>query len=245
MTTPCNLSIIIPAYNEARTIPSMAARVTQYLEGLPLSWELILVNVGSQDTTAEEQPSAPRAIGPDRVRLLQHPRNLGKGAAVRTGVLDSKGQFVVFLDAAGATPIEELGKFLPGLQNGADVVVGSRRIAGATIRQHQPRLRQWLGAGYTWLTNRLVAPGISDLPCGVKALRREAAHRIFSRMRVTGWSFDAELFYLARRFGYRVIQIPVTWTDQPNTKVRLSRHALTSLWELLRIRWTDLTGGYR
>ena len=244
-THPCNLSVVIPAFNEQGRIRPALQAITRYLEGLPLSWEIIVVDDGSRDHTAAEAELAIRAMLPEQIRLLRHPRNLGKGASVRTGVLASHGQFVLFCDADGATPIEELGKFLPALQAGADVVAGSRRIAGSQIEQHQRRLRQGMGAVYTSLTNWLVAPGISDITCGFKALRRPAAQAIFGRMQVTGWSFDAELFYLARRFKFQIVEIPVTWCDRPNTKVRLLRDAITSFCELLRIRWRALTGCYR
>ena len=246
METPCNLSVVIPAYNEAHTIYATLMTVARYLAGLPLSWEILIVNDGSQDETAAQVREAAQAwMAPERIRLLEHARNLGKGAAVRTGVLATHGQFILFYDADGATPIEELAKFLPKLQDGADVVVGSRRIPGAQVRKPQPWLRQSLGRIYTGLTNLAVSARVSDITCGFKMLNRSAAQAIFSRMAITGWSFDAELFFLAHRMGYRVVEVPVVWFDQPNTKVRMLRHGITSFCELVRIRWRALTGGYR
>ena len=240
---PCDLSVIIPAYNEQRAIRGAMAAARRYLESLPLSWELLVVDDGSRDRTADEAKQA-AAEAPENICVLRHPRNFGKGAAVRTGVLASRGQFILFCDADGATPIEEFGKFLPALRDGADIAVGSRRIRGAQIARHQRPIRQALGAGYTRLTNWLVAPGISDITCGFKALRRQAAQAIFPHMCVFGWSFDAELFFLARRMKFRITEIPVTWTDQPNSKVRLGRDAVGSLLELLKIRWRALAGRY-
>ncbi len=242
---PCQLSIIIPAYNEAGTIRQALVTTVRYLTGCPGSWEILIVNDGSQDATAAEAAAGAAALAPQQIRLLHHPRNLGKGAAVRTGALASKGAWVLFCDADGATPIEEFGKFLPHLQAGADLVVGSRRITGARVNRHQPWLRQSLGWCYTRLTNLLIAQRVSDITCGFKALQRPAAQAIFARARLTGWSFDAEMFFLARRLGYRVVEVPIVWADQPNTKVRLARATITSLGELLRIRWYALTGRYR
>lgn len=240
-----DLSIVIPCYNEARTIAATLETVTRWLAGTTWSWEILVVNDGSRDATASETIRAARALAPEQIRLLEHPENRGKGAAVRTGVLASTGRAVLLYDADGATPIGEAAQCLPHLAQGADVVAGSRRIAGSMIRRHQPRVRQILGACYTVLTNWLIAAHVSDITCGFKLLRGEAAHAIFSRMQVTGWSFDAELFYLARRLGYRIVEAPVSWTHQPNTKVRLLRDAAASFVELLAIRWRAFRGGYR
>ena len=240
-----DLSIVIPCYNEARTIAGTLETVTRWLAGTAWSWEILVVNDGSRDATASETIRAARALAPRQIRLLEHAENRGKGAAVRTGVLASTGRAVLLYDADGATPIGETAKCLPYLNQGADLVAGSRRIAGSTIRRHQPWVRQILGACYTVLTNWLVAGRVSDITCGFKLLRGEAAHAIFSRMRVAGWSFDAEVFYLARRLGYRIVEVPVIWTDQPNTKVRLLRDAAASFTELLAIRWRAFRGEYR
>ncbi len=247
MTTapPCDLSVVVPAYQEAGTIRHPLTTIARYLDTLPWSWEILVVNDGSQDATAAEAEAGAAVLGPQHIRVLHHPHNLGKGAAVRTGVLASAGERILFCDADGATPIEELRKFLPALEHGADLVVGSRRIAGAQIQRHQQRLRQFCGRIYTHLTNCLLTSNVSDITCGFKLFRRPAAQEIFRRGRVTGWSFDAELFYLAHALGYRVVEVPVTWAHQPNTKVRVLRDAVTSFLELLRIRWRALCGQYR
>lgn len=240
----CDLSVVIPAYQEARAIAATLETVTRYLTDSDWSWEILVVNDGSRDATAAETVRAARTLAPRQIRLLEHPGNLGKGAAVRTGVLASTGRAVLFYDADGATPIGELAKCWLPLQQGADVVVGSRRLAGASIERSQPWIRRRLGAGYVWLTNALMGVRVSDITCGFKLLRGEAARAIFTRMRVAGWSFDAELFYLARRLGCRIVEVPVTWTHQPDTKVRLGRDVIASLVELLHIRWRALNGAY-
>ncbi|MBI4227233.1 MAG: glycosyltransferase family 2 protein [Candidatus Omnitrophica bacterium] len=240
-----DLSIVIPAYNEAKTIAATLDTVTRYLAGTSRSWEILVVNDGSRDATVAETIRAARALAPRQIRLLEHPHNRGKGAAVRTGVLASTGRFIVFYDADGATPISELANVMPQLERGAAVVTGSRRIAGAAVRRHQPWLRRALGTCYVGLTQRLIGVRVSDITCGFKALRHDAAKAIFARLRTDGWSFDAEMFWLARRLGYDVAEVPITWTDQPNTKVRMGRAVFTSLWELLRIRWAAWRGDHR
>lgn len=240
-----DISLVIPAYNEARTIRRAIVDAAACLSTLAERWEMVIVNDGSRDATAAEAARGIADVAPRPVRLLEHPVNQGKGAAVRTGVLAAEGRAVAFCDADGATPIAELGPALAALRGGADLVAGSRRIAGASVRRRQPRLRQWCGAIYTRLANWLLVPGVSDVTCGFKALRRAAAQAIFRRMRVPGWSFDAELLFLARRLGYRIVEIPVQWADQPHTKVRVGRDAVRSFQELLAIRWRAWRGGYR
>ena len=244
-TDVCNLTVVIPAYNEGHRIQQALLKNAQYLAALPLSWEMVVVDDGSTDETKAQVKIAERKLAPEPIRFIEHPRNQGKGAAVRTGVLAAHGQYVLFCDADGATPIDELSKFLPELQKGTDVVVGSRRIDGSQIQRHQNSIRQFCGAMYTKITNFLVAPGIADITCGFKALQRQAAKQIFSKMTLNGWSFDAELFFLARYFKLKVVQVPISWSDQPNTKVRVFKDAITSFCELLLIRFRALKGDYR
>ena len=193
----CAVSVVIPAFREVETLAAALTTTAHYLESLHRPWEILVVDDGSPDETAAVAEQTAARLAPGHIRVLRHPRNLGKGAAVRTGVLASAGDVVLFCDADGATPIAEFGKLAAALDAGADVAVGSRRVAGANIQRHQPWLRESLGACYTRLANLLVAPGITDITCGFKAFRRAAALDVFSHTSATGWSFDAELFHVA------------------------------------------------
>ncbi|MBI4313195.1 MAG: glycosyltransferase family 2 protein [Candidatus Omnitrophica bacterium] len=238
------LSIVIPAYNEAAVIRPALLATAGYLEKQALPWEIIVVNDGSRDATLLEAEKVAADLGKQKVKVLSHPKNRGKGSAVKTGVLAAAGEIVLFCDADGATPIEELARFLPRFKNGADLVVGSRRLSQSQIKQRQRRLRQWMGTVYVRLTRLLIGVRVSDITCGFKALRRPVAQDLFSRMRIEGWSFDAEMFFLARKKGYGVVEMPIQWADRPSTKVRLLKDAARSFGELLKIRLQDSLGKY-
>lgn len=237
------LTVLIPAYNEGPRITQAIRGTAEYLRRQPYTWELLVVDDGSRDDTAQrvaaEQGPCPQ------LRWVRHETNQGKGAAVRTGLGAAAGENVLFCDADGATPIRELERFLPPLRNGADLVAGSRRMAGSRIHAHQRRLRRFLSTGYRWLCRLLISPGISDTTCGFKLLSRRACELFPTRMSVRAWSFDAELFAIARAHRLKVVQVPVEWTDQGKTKVRLKQDMVGSFLELLQIVARSAAGRYR
>ncbi len=233
-TEPVYLSLIIPAFNEEARIGKSLERISDFLQSQPYFYELIIVDDGSLDRTV------------DLVRELfgRHPRvsihrqshNLGKGEAVRRGMLLGKGEYLFFSDADLAVPIETLSLFLSHLEKDCDVAIGTRQKSGAVIEVHQPIYREFMGKAYTRLSNWILGLSVSDFTCGFKGFRREAARELFSRQQLKGWSFDAEILYLARLKGYRVLEIPVRWRNDQATKVRLWRDAIASFLGLIRIR---------
>jgi len=228
------ISAVIPVYNEAACLPASASQIVAALEATARPWELVLVDDGSSDGTAAIV--ARLSAGDARVRGLQHERNRGKGAAVRTGVLATRGDAVLFCDADMSTPPDTLGRFLAALDEGADVVIGNRKSPEATIERWQPALRTWLGLGYTRLANAVMGLSIPDYTCGFKLLRGEPARRVFAEMETTGWSFDVELLARAARAGLRIEAIPVRWHHVADTRVRILRDTIRSFWELVAIR---------
>lgn len=232
-----HLSLIIPAYNEAGRIGRTLQAVLAYLRQQPYESELIVVDDGSTDGTAE----LVRCTAPE-VLLVQLPRNRGKGAAVRQGMLAARGRYRVFTDADLSTPIEELARMLECLERGADVCVGSRELDPSTVRRPQPAYRRWMGRLFRRLVQWLVfrefpqLRAIEDTQCGFKGFRAEAAERLFRCARLDGFGFDVELLYLAARFGLRIVQIPVLWYNDPHSRVRLLRDPLRMLIEVARIR---------
>jgi dolichyl-phosphate beta-glucosyltransferase len=236
------LSIVIPAYNEEKRIGNRLGEVIAYLEGLNLAYELIIVDDGSTDATVGVVNQA--TSGNSNARILQNEANRGKGAAVRKGMLDAQGEYVLFTDADLSTPIAELDQVWTWFEQAYDVVIGSRRTSGARIEGHQPWLRESMGRVFTRLTNLLVTKERSDVTCGFKCFRRPVARDLFSQQRLDDWSFDAEILSIASKHGYRIKEIPVHWHDDPATKVRLFRDTISSLLGLLRIRLNDYLGRY-
>lgn len=229
------LSVVIPAYNEAATIESTVAAVIRFLEAQPYASELIVVDDGSVDGTAGILAQC--AARWPLLRLIHHAVNEGKGGSVRRGVLAAHGKYVFFMDADLSVPVEQLAGAFTRLSEGDEpILIGSRRTAGARIERRQPRLRECLGYGFTWLAQVLISPGIVDFTCGFKGFRREDAHALFSRQQCNDWAFDAEVLYLARLTGRRVHQYPVRWSHQKNSRVRFPRDIYRTLAALVRIR---------
>ena len=227
------LSVVLPAYNEAARLPRYLPDVIEYCSNLPGAGEVLVVDDGSHDETASYVESL--AATAPALRLVRQPRNMGKGAAVRRGVMESKGRYILFADADGATPISECSKLLQAAEEGADVVIGSRKAAGGSVRRDRSLLREFIGSTFYRITNLLAVPGIADTQCGFKLFRRAAAQRIFPELRETGWAFDVEILFLAQKFGLTIDEIPVNWTAVEGSKVR-PKDALRMLVALLRIR---------
>lgn len=236
------LSVVIPVYNEEAVLEQTLPTLVAFLEGVADSFEIVCADDGSEDRSAEILAAA--AAADDRIRVLSLPENRGKGAAVKVGMLAARGEFSMFMDADLSTPLDEFAGFLGALESGYDVAIGNRRAPGSKIERHQPWLRETLGKGFTALTRLLLAPGINDFTCGFKFFRRDAAQRIFSRSTLDGWAFDAEVVVIAIVQELRIVQIPVAWKHEDDTKVRLGAAVLGSLYELSLIRWRRLRGRY-
>jgi len=215
------VSVVIPAFDEERGIERAIAAVRDYLEPRVEALEIVVVDDGSRDATAERVAAV--AAADPRVRLIRSERNYGKGHAVRDGVLASRGQVVAFMDVDLSTPVEMLDRVWPVLDAGAHVVVGSRRMAGATIEVHQSAVRELLGDVFRRTTRWLLGIPVSDLTCGFKAFTGPEGRALFRGLTLWDWSFDVEVLVAAVGAGLVVRDVPVTWRDDPDTKVRLSR----------------------
>jgi dolichyl-phosphate beta-glucosyltransferase len=225
-------SVVIPAFNEAQRLPPFLERVVAYFEGRDEPYEVIVVDDGSTDGTAELVEARDLAM----VRVLRLKPNAGKGAAVRAGMLAARGAYRVFADADGATPIEELKRLEPLLVAGADVVIGSRVLVdpgvAVTARPH----RVMAGRFFNWLVERLGLAGIADSQCGFKAFTAPAAARLFESLSTRGFGFDVELLLLARAAGCRIVEVPVNWADQAGSKIGVLRHGPGMLWQIVLAR---------
>lgn len=238
------LSVVIPAFNEAGRLARTLAHTCAVLEAAPWPAEVLVVVDGSTDGTAALVAAAARQGGPVPVRLLSEPVNRGKGYCVRRGMLESRGDVRLFCDADLATPIEEALRFAEAVRAGDDIVIASRRAAGAELRHRQPWLRALLGTVFSAVVGRTLLPGITDSQCGFKAFSARAAEMVFRRQRVDQFCFDVELLVIARRHGLRVAERGVPWADGEGTRVRALRDGATMLTDLVRIGWRLNRGAY-
>lgn len=234
--TGMDVSVVVPAYNEAKRLPGSLSRVLSYLDGHCRDRaEVIVVDDGSTDDTAS---LVERVVSCDsRVRLLRNGRNRGKGFSIRRGVLASRGDLVLTTDADLSAPIEEFEKLYFAIRDGADIAVGSRAIEGAQIELRQPAVRRTLGRLFNLIVRTLVVPGIADTQCGFKLFRRSAALEVYGRCQLDGFATDVEALYIARRLGITVKEIPVRWRHAEGSTVRPLRDGLRMCADVLAMAW--------
>ncbi len=228
------VSIVIPAYNEEKRIPGFLDDVRKYLDGKKEKIEVLVVDDGSKDGTASVVENI-SSLDP-RVRLVRQIPNQGKGAAVKRGVLEAKGDFVVFADADGATPIVELDKFLPVAEKGDDVLVGSRKAGAGSVERQRDFIRSLMGFTFYKIVNFFAVPAIKDTQCGFKLFRRDVAKKLFGSCAEKGWAFDVELLYLAQMRGFKITEIPVNWHEVEGSKVNPLKDSIKMFIAIFRIR---------
>ncbi|MDP9267371.1 MAG: glycosyltransferase family 2 protein [Acidobacteriota bacterium] len=235
-------SIVIPAYNESERITATLDKVLAHIAQQHWTAEIVVVNDGSRDNTAE----IVRRYGRQNpaVRLVENPGNRGKGFSVRNGMMNANGDVLLFTDADLSSPIYEAKKLFDALDAGADVAIGSRWLRAELQTQRQSLLRQIFSRVYNLLLRIILGLRFVDTQCGFKAFKREAAQQIFPRMRIERWGFDPEALYLARKAKLRVDEIAVEWANDDRSKVNPVRDGIRMFTELLRVRWNDLTGKY-
>jgi len=238
---PPSISIVIPAFNESRRIADSLCKVGEFLRRTPFSFEILVVNDGSTDGTAE----VVQRFEHEGVQLIHHAQNRGKGCSVRTGVLKAIGTYVLFTDADLSTPIDELQRLYDiAERDPADIVIGSRALDRRWIERHQSRPREISGIVF----NRMVRIGMGlklhDTQCGFKLFHRARTRPIFEKQTIDGFGFDPEILFLAARCRLRIREVSVRWSHADDTKVRVVRDGFRMMGDLLRIRLNDLTGKY-
>ena len=233
------LSIVIPAYNETeRILPTLGA-IAVAVSGMGVPWELIVSDDGSRDGTAD----LVETLGWANLRVLRH-ANTGKGGAVQRGVRAARAPRVLFADADNSTPIEELPRLLALLDEGYDIVVGSRAASGA-VEENKSALRKLVSGGLRVTARVLSGVTVQDTQCGFKLFGPRALQQVFTRQQMQGFSFDLELLYLAHRLRLRVAEVPVRWFDAPGSKVSSVRDSLRFLRDIYAVRRLDQSGAYR
>ena len=230
-----SLSIVIPAYNEEARLPATLARVAEWLAGRAFSFrEIIVVDDGSHDATPKVVEEQARAM--PCLRLLRNPGNRGKGYAVRHGMLDARGDWILYTDADLSTPIEEVDKLYSAAQTEkAMIAIGSRALDRSLVSVHQSVFREYSGRFFNLAMRVLTGLPFSDTQCGFKLFESHAARTVFSLQQLDGFSFDVEDLFIAKRCGLKAIEVPVRWANVEGTKVSLA-HGLRSFSDLLKIR---------
>jgi len=235
-------SIVIPAYNEGARLGATLERVLGYVRQQRWDAEVIVVNDGSRDNTAEIVRGF--AEKDPAVRLVENPGNRGKGYSVRNGMLNARGEVVVFSDADLSSPIEEMPKLLGEISAGADIAIGSRWLRSELQTRRQSLHRQVFGRIFNVLLRIILGLQFADTQCGFKAFTRRAAQTILPLQRIERWGFDPEILFLARKFGFRVEEVPVLWGHSGDTRIHPLIDGARMFQEMLRIRWNNLTGKY-
>ena len=238
-----HLSVIIPAYNEEKRLPKTLSEIDKYLSQQDYQSEIIVVDGGSKDRTADMVREKMNEI--KNLILIEVKNCLGKGQAVREGMLQAKGDYRIFTDADNSTNLDQVEKMWSEFRAGYDIVIGSRDIKGAVLDPPQPFLRKVIfGGGFRFLRKLIIGLwGIDDTQCGFKGFKAEVAKNIFSKLNTLGFAFDVEVLILAKKMGYKFKEVPIKWVNDPESKVKL-KHVIKMLLEIIKIRLNSLKGLY-
>jgi|SRR5687767_10627856 len=239
------LSVIIPAYNEEERVGATLRDTLEYLESAAVPYEVIVVDDGSRDGTADVVAAIARGARP--LRLIRLAQNAGKGFAVRSGIINALGERILFMDADGATALEEIGRISDMMETtGADIIIGSRaHLPGSHTTVEAKWFRHVAGRVFHQFVRIYGVSGIVDTQCGFKLFTRSAAHAIATRMRMHGYSFDVEMLLIARGLGYDIREVSVNWTHKHGSKVAVVPDGMRMVADLLRIRRNEVRGLYK
>jgi len=237
-----NYSIVIPAYNESARIPAALQQVVACVRERAWHAEVIVVNDGSTDRTAEVVRDFARTS--PEVRLVENPGNRGKGYSVRAGMLQALGEIVMFTDADLSSPIEEAERLFDAIAAGADIAIGSRWLEKNRQTQRQPLYRQFFGRCFNAVTRLVMGLPFADTQCGFKAFTRHAAQTVFQLQTIERWGFDPEILFIALKRGFRVVEVPVSWGHDERTRMSYIKDGAQMLEEIATIRWNALRGHY-
>lgn len=238
------LSIVVPAFNEERRLPQTLDKILAYLAKHKRSSEVVVVDDGSRDATAEVAEGFAKLH--KQVRVLRNPGNRGKGYSIRHGVREAAGEWILFTDADLSAPIEELEKLFRAIEeHGAQVAIGSRALDRSLIGVHQSWFRENAGRLFNLLMRIIVGLPFWDTQCGFKLFRRDAAQEAFGRGVIDGFGFDVEVLYIARKLGHKIVEVPVRWDHADGTKLHMTGDSAKMFADLLRVRLNDWRGVYR
>lgn len=237
------LSLVIPAYNEAAPdrLPKSLSDIHAFVQAQNFPIEVIIVNNNSTDATLEIAEAA--AAEYPYVRVITE-RTQGKGAAVRTGMMQATGEYLFICDADLSMPIEEVLKFLPPNNTSYDIAIASREAPGAR-RVGEPEMRHIMGRVFNFIVQVIAVRGLKDTQCGFKCFRREIAQVVFPYQTIDGWAFDVELLFIAQQKGYRIVEVPITWIYKEQSKIKPFKDSYNMVLETMRIRLNGWQGRYK
>ncbi len=237
------VTFVIPVYNEEERIYKTFEALEKgvYFTGIALD-KIIFVNDGSTDNTLKILKEWDKyRTNNISVKIISYKQNMGKGYAIKQGMMASKADYTLFFDADMSTPLTELKKFLPSIEKEVDVIVGTRKNGHSTVVKHQPLYRELLGRGFTFLSQLILNTWVTDFTCGFKALSRQAKNDIFQKAKIDRWGYDAEILFLAKSLGYSMQEVPVVWSNDDRSKVNLIIDIPKTLFDLLYIRISHLS----
>ena len=236
------LSIIIPAYNEEKRLPNTLKEIDKYMSKQDFTYEIIAINDGAKDKTAESAQALIPQI--KNLRVIDNKQNHGKGYVVRQGILEARGKYRIFTDADNSTSIDQIEKMFPEFEKGADVVIGSRDIKGAVLDPPQPASRVFVGNVFNLIVQVISGLwGIWDTQCGFKCFTEKASKDIFSKCKIDRFAFDVEVLVLAKKMGYKIKEIPITWKNDLTSTVGI-KSMFKMLLEVFQIRWNTVMRKY-
>ena len=235
-------SIVIPAFNESARIPATLEEVVACVRRQGWDAEVIVVNDGSTDRTADVVREFARTA--PEVRLLENPGNRGKGYSVRSGLLQALGEIVMFTDADLSAPMEEAERLFAAIAAGADIAIGSRWLEKGRQTHRQPLYRQFFGRCFNAVTRAVMGLPFADTQCGFKAFTRAAAQTVFQLQTIERWGFDPEILFIALKRGYTIVEVPVSWAHDARSRMSYLKDGMKMLEEIATIRWNALTGRY-
>lgn len=234
------LSVVVPSFNEEWRLPPTLVDMIDFLDARGTSYEIIVVDDGSSDRTADVVKKFERIRS--SISLIRVPRNYGKGHAVRLGMLSARGARVLFADADGSTPFGEVARLEQALAGGADIAIGSRALASKETHVSTVWYRKFLGRAFNFCVNVMLLPSIADTQCGFKIFTAAAARFLFERQQSDGFSFDVEILFLARKAGLKIAEVPINWQNVPGSKVSLILDAMRMFRDVMifKVRHRDV-----
>lgn len=238
--SPPFLTIVIPAYNEEKRLAQTLPKIAEFIEAQDYEAEVIVVDDGSVDCTAEVVKTFSTQHPVVRLIGVEHG---GKGHAIKAGMLQARGEYAFLCDADLAMPISELSKFLPPQRNGYQIAIGSREVKGA-VRHNEPFYRHLMGRVYNWLVKIMAVRGFEDTQCGFKCFHHSVTYDLFGHQTINGFGFDVELLYVAQKRGYKIIEVPIHWYYQTESKVHPLRDTVRMVQDMVTVRQNDLRGLY-